>query len=66
MRKVRYYKMIFNKELGKYQQTFQGEAYFHEFGRDADSEAVAIIELESGSVLDIQVHLIEFIKTPPN
>lgn len=64
MRKIRYYKYIYNKESRNTVLTLQGEAYFHEFGRDPDNEAMAIIELENGSILDIGAHLIEFIKPP--
>ncbi len=69
MKKVRYFEWNYNKETKKRTRDFVGEAIFHAFGcsfhefeSGAGNFSTALIELEDGSILNIAVEYIQFIK----
>jgi hypothetical protein len=69
MRKVKYYEYEHVENNKQWERKLKGEGIFHEFGVDfMESEygygnfSTAIIELSDGSIINIPVENIEFIK----
>ena len=69
MRKVRFYKYKRKEGNTHYDKVLDGEGAFHEFGVGYEefesgpgNYSTAIIELENGTIKNIDVEMVEFIK----